>query len=197
MGATSDLNAPGLGPLGELMWCNHETLEPVVNTQQPLERLRHPNNRFSTAHDQATPRRTTRELSCHGCSWIGSGNGSREGVLEKRSACWCPHRPLRYTQGVFGIFRRQDPRFHDDGQALHARVRTSRKGEVIRVRLSKTSEFSSLGGGYFVRKSLVGPQTLDQAVLEVTTNRNHKVTLATIDGGELLPRSEWPAEPSA
>lgn len=75
---------------------------------------------------------------------------------------------------------------------MHARVRTSRNGEVIAVRISKTSEMSAVPGGYFVRKSLVGPESFDQATLEVTTNRSHKVTLATVDGGELLPLSEWP-----
>ena len=92
---------------------------------------------------------------------------------------------------MFGIFRRQDPRFRDDGQALWCHVRTSKSGEVIKVRISKTSEMSLSGGGYFVRKQLVGPKTLDQASLEITTNRSHKVTLAVVDGGELLPVSEW------
>ena len=97
---------------------------------------------------------------------------------------------------MFGFLRRQDPRFVDDGNALHARVRTQRNGEVIRVRLSKTSEFSMQGGGYYVRKVLVGSKTLDQATLEVTTNRNHRVTLAVVEGGDLLPRNAWPADPS-
>jgi hypothetical protein len=89
------------------------------------------------------------------------------------------------------MFRRQDPRFRDDGQALYARVRTSRRGEIIRVRLSKTSEMSLAPGGYFVRKMLVGPKTLDQATLEVTLNRGHKVTLAVVEGGDLIPVREW------
>ncbi len=93
---------------------------------------------------------------------------------------------------MFGMFRRQDRRFKEEPSALHARVRTSRNGEVIAVRISKTSEMSAVPGGYFVRKSLVGPESFDQATLEVTTNRSHKVTLATVDGGELLPLSEWP-----
>ena len=95
---------------------------------------------------------------------------------------------------MFGIFRRQDPRFRDDGQALHARVRTSRHGEVIRVRLSKTSEMSAVASGYFVRKMLVGSKSLDQATLEVTTTRGHKVTNAVVEGGELLPVREWPED---
>lgn len=92
---------------------------------------------------------------------------------------------------MFGLFRRQDPRFKDEGNALLARVRTQRHGETILVRLSKTSEMSSVDGGYFVRKALVGPETFDQAVLEVTLNRGHKVKVATVDGGELIPVSEW------
>jgi hypothetical protein len=104
---------------------------------------------------------------------------------------------VRYTQSVFGIFRRQDPRFRDDGQALHARVRTTRNGEVIRVRLSKTSEMSLVPGGYFVRKMLVGSKTLDQATLEVTMNRGHKVTNAVVEGGDLLPVREWRDEEPA
>lgn len=92
---------------------------------------------------------------------------------------------------MFGIFRRQDPRFRDDGQALHARVRTNRHGEVIRVRLSKTSEMSAIAGGYFVRKVLVGSKTLDHATLEVTMNRGHKVTNAVVEGGDLVPVREW------
>jgi hypothetical protein len=92
------------------------------------------------------------------------------------------------------LFRRQDPRFRDDGQALHARVRTARHGEVIRVRLSKTSEMSAVASGYFVRKMLVGSKSLDQATLEVTTTRGHKVTLAVVEGGELLPVRSWPSD---
>jgi hypothetical protein len=92
---------------------------------------------------------------------------------------------------MFGMFRRQNLNFKEEGNFLLARVRTSKQGEVIKVRLSKTSEMSAAGGGYFVRKVLVGSQTLDQAILEVTTNRAHKVTLAVVDGGELIPVREW------
>ena len=92
---------------------------------------------------------------------------------------------------MFGIFRRQDPRFKDEGQFLLARVRTAKSGEIIPVRLSKSAEMSSVGGGYFVRKVLVGPDTLDEARLEVTTNSAHKVKQAVVEGGELIPVKEW------
>ncbi len=94
---------------------------------------------------------------------------------------------------MFGMFRRQDPRFREDGNFVLCQVRTDRNGEVIKVRLSKTSEMSLQGNGYFVRKSLVGPRTLDSALLEVTLTRAHKVTNATVDGGTLLPVREWEA----
>ena len=92
---------------------------------------------------------------------------------------------------MFGLFRRQDPRFR---MTATLSTRMAPPGsKVIRVRLSKTSEMSLKGNGYFVRKVLVGPDSLDQAVLEVTTNRAHKVTLAVVDGGDLVPARQWEA----
>ena len=92
---------------------------------------------------------------------------------------------------MFGMFRRQDPRFKEDGNFLLCRVRTDKSGEIIQVRLSKTSEMSMSGAGYFVRKSLIGPSSLDNATLEVSMNRSHKVTNAVVDGGDLVPVREW------
>ncbi len=92
---------------------------------------------------------------------------------------------------MFGLFRRQDPRFREDGNFLLCQVRTDSHGEVIKVRLSKTSEMSVSGGGYFVRKSLIGPSSLDAATLEVSMNRSHKVTNAVVEGGTLLRATEW------
>jgi hypothetical protein len=89
------------------------------------------------------------------------------------------------------FFWRRNPNFKHEGNFLLARVRTNKSGEVIHVRLSKTSEFSVQGRGYFVRKTLIGPKSLDQAVIEVTTNRGHGVTQATVDGGEFVPVREW------
>lgn len=94
---------------------------------------------------------------------------------------------------MFGMFRRQDPRFKEDGNFLLCRVRTDKHGEIIQVRLSKTSEMSLQGGGYFVRKALIGPSSLDNASLEVSMNRSHKVTNAVVDGGDLVPVREWSA----
>lgn len=89
------------------------------------------------------------------------------------------------------FFRRANPNFKHEGNFLLARVRTNKHGEIIKVRLSKTSEMSAQGRGYFVRKTLIGPETLDQAVLEVEMTRSHRVINATVDGGELIPVREW------
>ncbi len=89
------------------------------------------------------------------------------------------------------FFRRGNPNFKQEGNFLLARVRTAKKGEIIKVRISKTSEMSVQGRGYFVRKALVGPETLDNALLEITLNRGHRVLNATVDGGELVPVSQW------
>lgn len=91
---------------------------------------------------------------------------------------------------MFGLFKR-NPNFKDEGNFLLAQVRTHKHGEIIKVRISKSSEMSPAPGGYFVRKTLIGSKTLDQAVLEVTTNRAHRVKQATVDGGELIPVRSW------
>lgn len=89
------------------------------------------------------------------------------------------------------FFRRGNPNFRQEGNFLLARVRTDKKGEIIPVRLSKTSELSLQGRDYFVRKTLIGSSSLDQAVLEVTLSRSHRIKNATVDGGELVPVKEW------
>lgn len=92
---------------------------------------------------------------------------------------------------MFGMFKRQDPRFRDDGNFLLCQVRTSAHGEIIKVRLSKMSEMSMVPSGYYVRKSLIGPNSLDRAELEVNLTRAHKVVSADVTGGELLEISQW------
>ena len=92
---------------------------------------------------------------------------------------------------MFSMFRK-NPNFKNEGSFLLARVRTSKNGEVIPVRLSKSSEMSAQpGGGYFVRKVLIGSKSLDEAVLEVSLSRGHRVKNVTVDGGELIPVKEW------
>ncbi len=92
------------------------------------------------------------------------------------------------------FFRRGNPNFKQDGNFLLAQVRTDKNGEIIKVRISKTSEMSPQAGGYFVRKSLMGSQTLDQAVIEITLSRNHSIKNAVVEGGDFIPVREWKGE---
>jgi hypothetical protein len=89
------------------------------------------------------------------------------------------------------FWRRGNPNFKHEGNFLLARVRTDKTGEIIPVRISKSSEMSPQGGGYFVRKALVGSKTLDQAVIEITLSRNYGVKQAVVEGGILVPVKEW------
>jgi hypothetical protein len=76
--------------------------------------------------------------------------------------------------------------------AYRVRVKTARRGEIIEVRLTKSGDISPAeGGGYYVRKVLVGPQYFDRATLEITWGANYTKPVVTVDGGEAIPVSEW------
>lgn len=89
------------------------------------------------------------------------------------------------------FFWRGNPNFKQEGNFLLAQIRTFKHGEIVPVRISKTSEMSNQGGGYFVRKTITGPESLDTALLEISLTRGHRVKNATVDGGELVPVKEW------
>lgn len=89
------------------------------------------------------------------------------------------------------FFARRNPNFKHDGNFLLARILTFKHGEIVSVRLSKTSEMSAQQGGYFVRKTIIAPNSFDQAVLEVSLTRGHRVKNASVDGGELIPVKSW------
>ncbi len=90
------------------------------------------------------------------------------------------------------MFFRRNRNFKTEGYFLLARIRTDKNGEIIPVRISKASETSPTAHGYFVRKQLVGPKTLDQATLELTLSRySQRVKQAIVEGGTLIPVREW------
>jgi hypothetical protein len=90
------------------------------------------------------------------------------------------------------MFFRRNPNFKTEGHFLLARVRTDKTGEIIPVRISKASELSPTANGYFVRKPLVGPKTLDRATIELTlSRRTQRVKQAIVEGGTLVPVREW------
>ena len=76
--------------------------------------------------------------------------------------------------------------------AFRVRFRTARRGEVIEVRLTKSGDISpGEGGGYYVRKVLVGATHFDRATLEIAWGANYSKPVVTVDGGEAIPLGEW------
>jgi hypothetical protein len=85
-------------------------------------------------------------------------------------------------------FFRRDPHVKPEGPlAFRVRVRT-RSGEVVEIRLSKNMEISPTETGYFVRKEIVAPRSLDRAV---KPNQKHRPVRKEVQGGELVPIREW------
>ncbi|KIX84602.1 hypothetical protein [Thermus filiformis] len=84
------------------------------------------------------------------------------------------------------MFWRRDPYLKPDGpQAFRVRVRTG--SEVVELRISRTSELSPTEEGYYVRKVIVAPRSLERAVLELWLDRRGRFRRAEVEGGELLP----------
>jgi hypothetical protein len=70
-------------------------------------------------------------------------------------------------------------------------VRTLRSQEVVELRLTKGGEISSTEEGYYVRKVIVAPQSLDRASVEIWFDRSYRPIRKAIEGGELIPVREW------
>lgn len=45
--------------------------------------------------------------------------------------------------------------------------------------------------GYYVRKEIVAPKSLDRAVLEIWFDRRYRPVRKAVEGGELIPIREW------
>jgi hypothetical protein len=80
----------------------------------------------------------------------------------------------------------------DGTMAYRVRVKTAKRGEIVEIRFTKSGDVSSIeGGGYFVRKHIVGPNSFDRATLEIGFGSNYSNPTVTVDGGEAIPVSEW------
>jgi len=89
------------------------------------------------------------------------------------------------------FFRKPDPHVKLEGMAYRVRVRTDRSGEIVPLRISRANELSPTAEGYYVRKVIVAPESLDRAVLEIWFDRRGRVVRKAIEGGELVPVKEW------
>ncbi len=80
----------------------------------------------------------------------------------------------------------------DGTLAYRVRVKTAKRGEIVEIRFTKSGDVSSQeGGGYFVRKHIVGPNTFDRATLEIHFGANYGNPSFNVEGGEVVPVSEW------
>ncbi|AEB12682.1 hypothetical protein [Marinithermus hydrothermalis] len=89
------------------------------------------------------------------------------------------------------MFWRRDEHVKEEGAAFLVRVRTAAHREVVEVRFTRTNEVSQTRDGYYVRKVIVAPQSLDRAVLEIWFDRRYRPVRKVVEGGELVPIREW------
>jgi len=57
--------------------------------------------------------------------------------------------------------------------------------------LQEHAEISPTETGYFVRKEIVAPRSLDRAVLLIWFDRRYRPVRKEVQGGELVPIREW------
>ena len=88
------------------------------------------------------------------------------------------------------MFFRREEHLKSEGRFFLCRVRTA-TGEEVPIRISKSAEISPTGEGYYLRKEIVAPKSLDRAVLEVWFDRRMRPVRKAVEGGELVPIKEW------
>ncbi len=89
------------------------------------------------------------------------------------------------------FFAKRDRYVKPDGKAFWVMVRTAKSGELVKVRLSRSSELSPSKEGYYVRKVIIAPDSLDRAELQIWFDRRMRPRRKAIEGGELVPIKEW------
>lgn len=93
---------------------------------------------------------------------------------------------------MFGLFKKPDEHVKRESDSVFkVRIRTHKHGEIVELRLTKGNEISPEGGGYYVRKQVVGPHHFDRAVLEIWFDRGYRPSRKEVDGGELVPIRDW------
>lgn len=93
---------------------------------------------------------------------------------------------------MFSWFRKPDEHVRPEGDRVFwVRVRTAKNQEVVQLRLTKSNEIAPEENGYYVRKVIVAPHSLDRAVLEIWFDKSYRPTRKSVEGGDLLPIKEW------
>lgn len=89
------------------------------------------------------------------------------------------------------FFRKADEHVRQENMAFLVRIRTHKSGEEVRLRFTRSNEVSQIPGGYYVRKEIIAPGSLDLAVLEIWFDRGYRPTKKVVEGGELIPIKAW------
>ncbi len=79
---------------------------------------------------------------------------------------------------------------------LYLYVRLDRTGEVVRLRLEPQYELvpDYDEGGYFTRKSVVGPLTFARAEATFRFDEGRRLASWDITGGQLADQADWEAQ---
>ncbi|MBX3083802.1 MAG: hypothetical protein KF716_19365 [Anaerolineae bacterium] len=82
---------------------------------------------------------------------------------------------------------------------LYYYVKSKKTGEIIRLRVNPNNDLSETdeGGSYFVRKLLHGTRTYDPIEVELTYDKNRKMTEIKITGGDQVDRAAFEAQQAA
>lgn len=85
----------------------------------------------------------------------------------------------------------------DDGIYLY--VKLDRTGEIVKLRLTPQHELvpNYDQGGYFTRKSIVGPRKFERAEATFTFDESRQLVNADISGGALVDEAAWQAQQEA
>ncbi|GGJ83193.1 hypothetical protein [Deinococcus aquiradiocola] len=93
------------------------------------------------------------------------------------------------------FFRRKpaNPHIKDDGNGVYRlRVRTARHGDTVELRFTRAAHIGiDDDGSYVYRKAILSSQHLDRGEVTVRFDKRYAVTSADVEGGELIPFSDW------
>lgn len=99
-----------------------------------------------------------------------------------------------------GFFDRLKNLFGGEGQqgqdsGIYLYVKLNRTGEVVQLRLTPEHELvpDYEHGGYYTRKTIVGPRRFERAEATFTFDDSRQLTGADISGGELVDEAAWVA----
>ncbi len=104
---------------------------------------------------------------------------------------------MSFLRRLFGsLFRSGGARSSGDPNAVYIHVRCRFCKEAIRVRLNRTSDLSpdDDGGGFVVRKSIVGQKCFRRIQVDLAFDRNYRLVSEDVTGGTMITAEDWQTE---